>query len=356
MDDYTAITGRLAQLPALREREEARAMVRHFAARQPRDWLLPLRACRAVGGREESALPVAAAIAGLHLSILLVDDMLDEDPRGEYRRTGCGAAANLALLFQAAATEAVLTGSLPPNVKLAVLGSLSRMMATLSYGQHLDGLNPGDEAGYWQVVETKSAPFFAAALESGALAGGATPQVVAGPLQAVAGLERLGRLYGAMIQIHDDVKDCLAQPAGPDWLLGRASLPILFAQTVTHPWQEQFKRLRPAVSDPAALTEAQTILIRCGSVSYCVSCLLERYREARSLLQDLPLPYPGGLHDLLQRVIAPVQQLFARVSTTDLLGEKTMMNGMTPSLPSPNLPIPAALTFGKTAWPFEVGD
>jgi geranylgeranyl pyrophosphate synthase len=341
----------LTQLPALREREEARAMVRRIAARQPRDWLLPLRACRAVGGREEPALPVAAAIAGLHLSILLVDDMLDEDPRGEYRRTGYGAAANLTLLFQAAATEAVLTGSLPPNVKLAVLGSLSRMMATVSYGQHLDGLNPRDEAGYWRVVETKSAPFFAAAL-----AGGATPQVVAGPLQAVAGLEQFGRLYGEMIQIHDDVKDCLAQPAGPDWLLGRASLPILFAQTVTHPWQAQFKQLRPTVSDPAALAAAQTILIRCGSVSYCVSCLLERYREARSLLQDLPLPHPGGLHDLLERVIAPVQQLFARVSTRDLFGEKTMMNGITSSLPSPNLPIPAALTFGKTAWPFEVGD
>jgi geranylgeranyl pyrophosphate synthase len=329
----------LTQLPALREREEARAMVRRIAARQPRDWLLPLRACRAVGGREGPALPVAAATACLHLSILLVDDMLDEDPRGEYRRTGCGAAANLA-----------------PNRKLAVLGSLSRMMAMVSHGQHLDGLNPRDEAGYWQVVETKSAPFFAAALESGALAGEASPQIAAGPLQAVAGLERLGRLYGEMIQIHHDVKDCLAQPAGPDWLLGRASLPILFAQTVTHPWQAQFARLRPTISDPAALAEAQTILIRCGAVSYCVSCLLERYREARSLLQDLALPYPGGLHDLLERVIAPVQQLFARVSTTDLLGEKAMMNGITPSLPSPNPPIRAALPSGKTAWPFEVGD
>lgn len=284
MDDYTAIGGRLTQLPALREREEARAMVRHFAARQPRDWLLPLRACRAVGGREEPALPVAAATACLHLSILLVDDMLDEDPRGEYRRTGCGAAANLALLFQAAATEAVLTGSLPPNVKLAVLGSLSRMMATVSYGQHLDGLNPSDEAGYWQVVETKSAPFFAAALESGALAGG-------------------------------------------------ASLPILFAQTVTHPWQEQFKQLRPTVSDPAALAEAQTILIRCGAVSYCVSCLLERYREARSLSQNLSLPCPGGLHDLLQRVIAPVQQLLIYASKLDCLAATQLMKEVvTPSV------------------------
>jgi geranylgeranyl pyrophosphate synthase len=307
MDDYTAIADKLTQLPSLREWEETRAIVRRFATRQPRDWLLPLRACRAVGGKEDRALAVAAAIACLHMSILLVDDMLDEDPRGEYRRTGCGAAANLALLFQAAATEAVLTDGLPPHTRLAALGSLSRMMATLSYGQHLDGLNPSDEAGYWQIVETKSAPFFAAALESGALAGEAPPP-------AVAGLGRLGRLYGQMIQIHDDVKDCLVQPAGPDWLLGRASLPLLFARTVTHPWQAQFEELRPAVSDPAALAAAQSILIRCGAISYCVACLLERYQEACSLLQDLALPYPGGLHDLLERVIAPVQQLFARAS------------------------------------------
>ena len=43
---------------------------------------LPMMACRAVGGDPASTIPGAAAIACLQCSLVLIDDMLDEDPRG----------------------------------------------------------------------------------------------------------------------------------------------------------------------------------------------------------------------------------------------------------------------------------
>ena len=58
-----------------------------------------------MGADDAIALPAVAAIACLQISIILVDDILDDDPRGAYHRLGAGRAANLGLAFQAAALK-----------------------------------------------------------------------------------------------------------------------------------------------------------------------------------------------------------------------------------------------------------
>lgn len=47
------------------------------------DWQLPIIVCQAAGGESAYAVAAAAAIACLQISIMVADDMLDEDPRGE---------------------------------------------------------------------------------------------------------------------------------------------------------------------------------------------------------------------------------------------------------------------------------
>src|SRR5262245_40109876 len=59
--------------------------------------------CLAVGGAAEMALPGEAAILCSLISIHLVDDVLDGDPRGLYHRLGAGTVANMALALQGAA-------------------------------------------------------------------------------------------------------------------------------------------------------------------------------------------------------------------------------------------------------------
>ena len=58
-------------------------------------WELPFAACEAVGGRPEAALPGSAAILCSLISLHLVDDMLDDDPSGDYHRLGPGRAVHL---------------------------------------------------------------------------------------------------------------------------------------------------------------------------------------------------------------------------------------------------------------------
>jgi geranylgeranyl pyrophosphate synthase len=304
MDTYEAALDFLMSLPIVQDWSEIQVILKKACGKRPRDWLLPLLACKAVGGSIGQAVPAAAAIACLQISIILVDDLLDADPRGEHHRVGAPATANLAIAFHAIALEAIAQSNAERETKLEVLCRLNRMMLTTAFGQYLDVQGPKVEEDYWRIVRTKSSPFFGSALYVGALMGGGTREDA---LQ----IEGFGNLYGEMIQVHDDLNDTMAVPANPDWSLDRSSLPILFAQVVEHADKERFLELRQGISDPEALTEAQNILIRCGAVSYCIDQLLRRYQAAQKILDAVSLPRKEELEDLLDDIVKPVRNLFA---------------------------------------------
>lgn len=202
MDLYQSTIDYFLTLPVIQSWPELPVLFTHKASRRPQYWELPAQACEAVGGLAADAIPAVAAVACAQISIMLIDDMLDEDPRGEYHREGHAKVANYAAGFQAAAFEAFCANEVQAEIRFSGLCSLNRMILMIALGQHLDVQNPVDETAYWHVVENKSAPFFGAALYVGALMGGASNKVADG-------LDRLGRLYGEMIQIHDDLNDTM---------------------------------------------------------------------------------------------------------------------------------------------------
>jgi len=303
MDTYQLIVEQLLAFPIFNYWHEMGNILRRAASTRPRDWQLPIITCETLGKSVEQAIPASAALACTQISIILVDDMLDEDPRGEYHRIGSGRAANFAVAFQSVGVEALLQSTAGTKVKHEAVRSLSQMTFTTAFGQELDIQNPIDETSYWQIVENKSAPFYGCAFHLGALFGEATDTVSSE-------LKRLGELYGEMIQIHDDLNDTMAVPANPDWLQGRKPLPILFAQTVDHPDRARFMSLYQNISADGALQEAQEILIRCGAVSYCVDQLLRRYQAAQSILDKTPLPNKERVDTVIEAVITPVHRLF----------------------------------------------
>ena len=174
MDIYEQIADFFSKLPGSNAWDEMTALFLRLASHKPHHWLLPVKACEAVGGMPEGAVPAAVAIASSHISIILVDDMLDSDPRGEYQRIGAPAAANLACAFQAASLEAIARSERESLVLLLAIASFNRMYLMTALGQSLDVQCPADEEAYWHIVQTKSSPFFGAALYIGALLGGAS--------------------------------------------------------------------------------------------------------------------------------------------------------------------------------------
>ncbi|OIN93657.1 MAG: hypothetical protein AUJ21_05630 [Anaerolineae bacterium CG1_02_58_13] len=309
MDIYAQVNDYVSRLPVICQWDEARSLFARTADGKQPHWLMPVRSCEAVGGAEEAAIPASAAIACAHIAIILVDDMLDSDPRGEYRRIGAPAAANLACAFQAASIESLARADIPDEARLAALATMNRTFLSTALGQFWDVQSPSDEEAYWRVVRIKSSPFFGAALYLGALAGGASVEI-AGRLR------ELGGLYGGMIQIHDDLNDSLAVPANPDWIQGRSPLPILFAKQVDHPQRDRFLKLCENILDAGALAEAQEILIHCGAVSYCVDQLLRKYMSAREYLDALTLRQRDALEALFQGVVTPVWKLLDEMGET----------------------------------------
>jgi geranylgeranyl diphosphate synthase type I len=303
MEVYEQIVACFLSVPDVHLWEDAQVLFRRVASGRPKHWLLPLQTCEAVGGTREQAIPAAVAIACAHIGIILVDDMLDSDPRGEYKRIGKSAASNLACAFQSASLGALNLADVQLDARLAALNGLNAMFFTTALGQFWDTQSPSDETAYWRVVQTKSSPFFGAALQIGGLAGG-------GSIEIADHLRELGGLYGEAIQIHDDLNDSMAVPANPDWIQGRSPLPILFAKQVDHSQRDRFLKLCENISDAGALTEAQEILIQCGAVSYCVDQLLRRYMSARELLDAVTLQHRDVLEDLFQGVVTPVWKLF----------------------------------------------
>ncbi len=292
-------------LLALPEAAEWPAMIEVFegAQQKPRpDWDLPLLACQVVGGAPAQAMPAAAAIACMQISIILVDDMLDEDPRGQHNQIGGGAAANLAVAYQSAALRILLQAEVDEQTRVALAQELGLLGHATALGQHWDTQNLADEAHYWRVVQAKSTPFYGAAFYLGALCGQAEPA-------AAQALRQFGILLGEMIQIQDDLIDAFQLPANPDWRQGGNNLLLLYAQTVAHTEQARFRQLRVQADRAECLQEAQNILVRCGAVSYAAYQLMARFEKGQQIVTALPLPATEKLTSLLSAQIRPLQEL-----------------------------------------------
>lgn len=310
MEIYTMLMEKFSSIPNVKGWSEIQSVFRRAAGGKPRHWLLPARACESVGGdvstnsKSGQAFPAVMATACGHIGIILVDDMLDADPRGAHIKTGEAAAANMTSALQSAAGVVLSQSNMPPRLKLRALEAVNEMFLATSLGQYWDvNLKIEDEATYWKIARAKSSPFFSTAFEIGALAGGAS-------VELAARIKELGILYGEMIQIHDDLDDSLAVPAKPDWNPGRTSLPILFAQVVKHPSRSRFEELRPHVCEQAsALEEAQQILIECGAVSYCIHELLERRDKARRFVSALPFERRDVMENVFEDVTQPALRL-----------------------------------------------
>jgi len=273
-------------------------------------WDYPAATCVAVGGKAERALPGAAAVFCSLISIHLVDDMLDHDPKGDYHRLGAGRAANLALAFQAAGHLVLEDPGIPPRIRTALHASFARMSIGTAFGQDMDSHELRSEEEYWRTMGAKTPPLFGAAFSMGALLGGA-PESIADALDGFGG--ELGRF----VQVSDDLSDALETPAKADWGRRSNNLPILYAMTADHPARERFLEVSAQSQDPVALAEAQQILLRSGAVSYCVFKMVEIANAARKILAEIPLCDVTPMEQVFSAHLRPLHKLLESVGVEE---------------------------------------
>lgn len=307
---FEEMKSKVRELPGIACWPQMLALVERPVPHETSVWEYPVAACRAVGGPEGAALPAAAAVFCSVISIHLVDDMLDEDPRGDHHFLGVGPVSNFALAFQAAGHLLLDAPEVPREIRPALQASFAGMSLATCFGQGLDARELRSEEEYWQVVGSKTPPLFSEALRMGALLGGASAET-AGQLA------RLGRILGLLVQIGDDVTDALDTPARSDWKRRGNNLPLLYATTAPHPDREEFLSLSARVEDPAALAAAQKILFRSGAISYCTFKLLELSRQAQDLFAATPLEDPQWIARLVDLHLTPLHRLLEQVGVEE---------------------------------------
>lgn len=267
-------------------------------------WEYPVAACLASGGTEEQALPGAAAIFCALTAIHLIDDLLDNDPEGDFHFLGVGRVANLASAFQAVSHRLIENISASQVQSSALQVRLSRAFLATARGQELDSVEAVTEEDYWRRVEAKTPPLFAAAFAiGGLLAGASDPTIV--------GLERLGESLGRFIQVSDDLADALDAPAGADWQRPRNNLALHYALSTAYPERDEFIRLSEGAHEPGALAAAQKILFKSGAVSYCAHQMNHFSTESRRQVRQLAVASSAPLDRLVDRMTRPLEHLLS---------------------------------------------
>ncbi len=302
---FDRLRERVLDLPEVAAWPEMRDLVERAQHREGISvWDYPVAACLASGGSEDLALPGAAAIFCALVGIHLIDDLLDEDPAGDYHRLGVGRVANLASAFQAVAHQLIGTAQIDPERAPALQAQLAHAFLATARGQDLDAFESVGEEDYWRRVEAKTPPLFAAAFALGGLLAGA-------PAEVISGFERLGRSLGRFIQVSDDLSDALAFPAGADWNRPRNNLALLYAITASYPERGRFTGLAAESNEPDALKSAQKLLFKSGAVSYCALQMTHFSVEARREVQRLDVASREPLDRLLDRIVRPLEHLFS---------------------------------------------
>ncbi len=287
-----AVRQHLLDVSGLREWTEFVDQWTDATSRERLDWHLVLIGHQTVSDRPIDEVSLMAMVGALQLSIILVDNILDDDA-GPHQVLGVGEVSNMALAFQASAFACAL--SLPNQVQTDVLILLDEAALGTAYGQHYDAQTPlSTEETYWAVVRAKSVPYYRLALAIGAAAAGATAV-------EIYKMKALGEILGETIQVVDDLVDAFAAEPTPDWMK-RQNLAILYGLLVDHEARDELARLIESGVNKSVLERCQEILLNCGAVDYCQYVIQAKKQEMMALIAQGNFRDSAPLVELVERV------------------------------------------------------
>ncbi len=262
---------------------------------------MTVKACEAVGGRAEDAVPFAAAAEFLHNFTLVHDDVMDHDDlrRGKptvHKVYGMPLAILAGDLLFAKVYDVTLKNKppgMPPERLIESLAKITDAALMLCQGQALDMEFPSaldvSMDDYIRMVGAKTSALFRACAQVGALAGGGSDEQV----------DALGRFAwdaGVAFQIEDDVlgvtgdEMTLGKPVGSDIREGKKTLINIHA--LENSTEEQRRRISKAfgVEDASQkdIEVAVEALREVGSIVYARGVADEYVAKAFQSLEALP--------------------------------------------------------------------
>lgn len=193
--------------------------------------IMTLLSARVFADDVQRAVPVGVAAELIHMATLVHDDVIDEASTRRGRPTvnsrwGNHSAVLAGDCLLAKALVLLVDHSTPEIVRI-----MSDMILRMCDGEIQQKASLGrldqTEDDYFRRIEKKTALFFAACCQSGALLAGATP----GQARALA---EYGRNIGMAFQVVDDLLDVsgeaevVGKPVGNDLAAGVLTLPVIY--------------------------------------------------------------------------------------------------------------------------------
>jgi octaprenyl-diphosphate synthase len=252
---------------------------------------LLLLCCGALGFKGDQRFNMAAVVEFIHTATLLHDDVVDDSALRRGNPTANAKFGNPAsvlvgdFLYSRAFQMMVDTQSMRI---MAVLANATNIIAEGEVMQLMNMHNAGlDEAGYLQVIRSKTAKLFEASARVGAILSGASaPQEEA--------CAEYGQALGTAFQVIDDVLDytgdatIMGKNLGDDLREGKATLPLIAAmQRGTDPERQTIQQAIET-GDVGMLDAVIAIVKKTGALDIARDAAQQEAKRAIGAAQRLP--------------------------------------------------------------------
>lgn len=268
---------------------------------------LLLLTCGALGYRGEQRFNLAAVVEFIHTATLLHDDVVDDSALRRGNATANETFGNPASVLVGDFLYSRAFQMMVDAQDMRVMQILADATNVIAEGEVLQLMNMHnaalDEAGYLQVIRSKTAKLFEASARVGAVLAG-------GPAKMEEACAEYGQALGTAFQVIDDILDydgetgVMGKNLGDDLREGKATLPLIAAMQRGTPDQREVIKTAIETGGSAMLDQVVSIVKATGALDVSRQAAAQEAQRAIDAAAQLPPgPYTTCLIQLATQLL-----------------------------------------------------
>ena len=252
---------------------------------------LLLMICGALGFKGAQRFNLAAVVEFIHTATLLHDDVVDDSSMRRGNATANETFGNPASVLVGDFLYSRAFQMMVDAQSMRVMEVLADATNIIAEGEVMQLMNMHnaalDEAGYLQVIRSKTAKLFEASARVGALLAQASPEIEAACAD-------YGQALGTAFQVIDDVLDytgdasVMGKNLGDDLREGKNTLPLIAAMQRGSDEERQLIQSAIETGDLNQIEQVVAIVVNSGALDVARKAAASEARRAMAAAQRLP--------------------------------------------------------------------
>lgn len=268
---------------------------------------LLLLTCGALGYRGEQRFNLAAVVEFIHTATLLHDDVVDDSALRRGNATANETFGNPASVLVGDFLYSRAFQMMVDAQNMRVMDVLADATNVIAEGEVMQLMNMHnaalDEAGYLQVIRSKTAKLFEASARVGAILAGSTPE-----MEETCAI--YGQALGTAFQVIDDVLDytgdaeIMGKNLGDDLREGKTTLPLIAAMQRGTASQRDIIKKAIETGGVSMLDQVVSIVKSTGALDVArLAATQEAQRAIAAAMQLPPGPHTACLLELASKLL-----------------------------------------------------